>query len=69
MKIHFFTEDTHLPQEISKCITCQQSLDHSYCKRETLLTKSKNSKSVMILVVTEIIQLTDIKVTPFIFKV
>jgi hypothetical protein len=29
----------------------QQSLDHSYCKRETSLTKLKNSKSVMILVV------------------
>jgi hypothetical protein len=28
----------------------QQSLDHSYCKRETSLTKLKNSKSVMILV-------------------
>jgi hypothetical protein len=29
----------------------QQSLDHSYCKRETWLTKLKNSKSMMILVV------------------
>jgi hypothetical protein len=29
----------------------QQSLDHSYCKRETSLTKLKNYKSVMILVV------------------
>jgi hypothetical protein len=29
----------------------QQSLDHLYCKRETALTKLKNYKSVMILVV------------------
>jgi hypothetical protein len=29
----------------------QQSLDLSYCKRETSPTKLKNSKSVMILVV------------------
>jgi hypothetical protein len=29
----------------------QHSLDHSYCKRETPLTKLKNSKSVMILMV------------------
>jgi hypothetical protein len=28
----------------------QRSLDHSYCKRETSLTKLKNSKCVMILV-------------------
>jgi hypothetical protein len=36
----------------------QQSLDHSYCKRETSLTKLKNSQSVMILVV-RLGQLTD----------
>jgi hypothetical protein len=36
----------------------QQSLDHSYCKRETSLTKLKNSKSVMILVV-RLAQLTN----------
>jgi hypothetical protein len=29
----------------------QQSLDHSYCKRETAWTKFRNSQSVMILVV------------------
>jgi hypothetical protein len=57
MKINFF-EDTHLPPKISKCIM-QQSLDHSYCKRGTSLTKFKNSQSVMILVV-RLGQLTDI---------
>jgi hypothetical protein len=36
----------------------QQSLDHSYCKRETSWTKFKNSQSVMILVV-RLGQLTD----------
>jgi hypothetical protein len=36
----------------------QQSLDHSYCKRETLWTKFRNSQSVMILVV-RLGQLTD----------
>jgi hypothetical protein len=47
--VHFYIEDTHLPPKISKFI--QHSLDHSYCKRENSLTKLKNSKSVMILVV------------------
>jgi hypothetical protein len=41
MKIHFFIEDTHLPPKIFQMH--QQSLDHSYCKRETSLTKLKNS--------------------------
>jgi hypothetical protein len=73
MKIHFFIEDTHLPQRFpnASAVTWslvlqtrnlkthiypkdfqmhQQSLDHSSCKRETSLTKLKNSKSVMILV-------------------
>jgi hypothetical protein len=44
-----YIEDTHLPPKISKCI--KQSFGHSYCKRETSLTKLKSSKSVMILVV------------------
>jgi hypothetical protein len=45
MKIHFFIEDTHRDFQMH-----QQSLDYSYCKRVTSLTKLKNSKSVMILV-------------------
>jgi hypothetical protein len=57
MKIHFFIEDTHLPPKISKCIS--SPLDHSYCKRETSLTKFINSQSMMILVV-RLGQLTDI---------
>jgi hypothetical protein len=56
MKIHFFFEDTHLPPKISECIsshliTRTANENHSYCKRETSLTKFKNSQSVMILVV------------------
>jgi hypothetical protein len=49
MKIHFFIEDTHLPPKDFQMH--QQPLDHSYWKRETSLTKLKNYKSVMILVV------------------
>jgi hypothetical protein len=36
-----FFIDTHTPNDFQMH---QQSLDHSYCKRETSLTKLKNSK-------------------------
>jgi hypothetical protein len=61
MKIHFFIEDTHLGPTPKDFQMHQQSLDHSYCKRETSWTKIKNSQSVMISVV-RIGQLTDKKI-------
>jgi hypothetical protein len=57
MKIHFFILDTHA-FTTKDFQMHQQSLDHSYCKRETSLTTFKNSQSVMILVV-RLGQLTD----------
>jgi hypothetical protein len=55
MKIHFFIEDTHTPIDFQMH---QQSLDHSYCKRETSLTKKCDDFSG------EISQLTDIEQIP-----
>jgi hypothetical protein len=37
----------------------QQALDHSYCKRETSLTKFKISQSVRMILVVRLGQLTD----------
>jgi hypothetical protein len=56
MKIHFFIEDTHLPQKISKCIS-----SHLITRTENEKPREQNLRilSVMILVV-RLGQLTDI---------
>jgi hypothetical protein len=51
------------PQRLPNASAVTWSLDHSYCKRETSLTKFKNSQSVMILVV-RLGQLTEKRVDP-----